>query len=78
LVFEVNTGEKVRTIVSGVAKFYKPEDLLNKKVMVVANLKPIKLRGVMSEGMILFGEKEDGKLVALSVNDALEPGDKIS
>ena len=78
LVFEVNTGEKVRTIVSGVAKFYKPEDLLNKLVMVVANLKPIKLRGVMSEGMILFGEKEDGKLVALSVNDALEPGDKIS
>lgn len=78
LVFEVNTGEKVRTIVSGVAKFYKPEDLLNKLVMVVANLKPIKLRGVMSEGMILFGEKEDGKLVAISVNDALEPGDKIS
>jgi methionyl-tRNA synthetase len=78
LVFEVNTGEKVRTIVSGVAKFYKPEDLLNKLVMVVANLKPIKLRGVMSEGMILFGEKEDGKLIALSVNDALEPGDKIS
>ncbi|HKL47101.1 MAG TPA: methionine--tRNA ligase, partial [Candidatus Izemoplasmatales bacterium] len=78
LAFEVNTGDKVRSIVSGVAEFYQPNDLLNKKVMVVANLKPVKLRGVLSEGMILFGEKEDGKLKAIEVNKDLEPGDKIS
>jgi len=78
LVFEVNTGEKVRTIVSGVAKYYKPEDLLDCKVIVVANLKAVKLRGILSEGMILFGEKEDGELKAIKVDKDLEPGDKIS
>lgn len=78
LVFEVNTGERMRSIVSGVAEYYQAEDLLGMKVIVVANLKPVKLRGVLSEGMILFGEKEDGKLKAIEVNKDLEPGDKIS
>jgi methionyl-tRNA synthetase len=78
LVFDVDTGEKVRTIVSGVAKYYQAETLLKKKVIVVANLKPVKLRGVLSEGMILFGEKEDGELKAVYVDQDLEPGDKIS
>ncbi len=78
LVFDVDTGDKVRTIVSGIAKFYKPEDLKAKNVMVVANLKPVKLRGVLSEGMILSAEDKDGNLKVIELNKELEPGDKIS
>lgn len=52
-------GEDVRQIVSGIAKFYQPEELIGKKVIVVANLKPAKLRGVESQGMILCGEHGD-------------------
>lgn len=78
LVFDVDTGDKVRTIVSGIAKYYQPDDLIGKNVMVVINLKPVKLRGVLSEGMILSGEKEDGDLQVVILNEALEPGDKIS
>lgn len=78
LVFDVDTGDKVRTIVSGIAKFYKPVDLKNKNVMVVANLKPVKLRGILSEGMILSAEDKDGNLKVIELNKELEPGDKIS
>ncbi|MDA3931807.1 MAG: methionine--tRNA ligase [Tenericutes bacterium] len=78
LVFDVNTGDKVRTIVSGIAKFYKPEDLKNTNVMVVVNLKPVKLRGILSEGMILSAEDKDGNLKVIELNNELEPGDKIS
>ncbi len=54
LVFDVDLGDKVTQIVSGVASTYKPEQLLNKEVLVCVNLKPIKLRGVLSSGMILY------------------------
>jgi methionyl-tRNA synthetase len=78
LVFDVDTGDRVRTIVSGIAKYYQPEDLKGKNVMVVINLKPVKLRGIMSEGMILSGEKENGDLRVVVLDEALNPGDKIS
>ncbi|QWB99844.1 methionine--tRNA ligase [Mycoplasmatota bacterium] len=78
LVFDVDTGDKVRTIVSGIAKFYDPKDLIDKNVMVVANLKPVKLRGILSEGMILSSEDKDGNLKVIELNNELEPGDKIS
>jgi len=78
LVFEVNTGDKVRTIVSGIAKYYQPEDLVGKNVAVVINLKPVKLRGILSEGMILSGEKTNGFLHVVELHEALEPGDKIA
>ncbi len=77
LVFEINTGDKVRQIVSGIAEFYQPEELINKQVIVVANLKPVKLRGELSEGMILCGETEDHKLYIVEPNQSLEPGDNI-
>jgi methionyl-tRNA synthetase len=78
LVFKIDTGDKVRNIVSGIAKFYKPEELLGKKVQVVANLKPVKLRGELSEGMILCGENAANEVFVIFASDKLEPGDKIS
>lgn len=62
LQFKVDTGLDVRTIVSGVAEHFKPEDLLGKQVTLVANLAPRKIRGVVSQGMILFAEDAEGKL----------------
>ncbi len=59
LKIQVTLGDEERTIVSGIAKFYKPEDLIGKHVILVANLKPAKLRGVMSHGMLLAASKGD-------------------
>ena len=56
---QVSLGDEERTVVSGIAKFYKPEDLIGKHVVLVANLKPAKLRGVMSHGMLLAASKGD-------------------
>jgi methionyl-tRNA synthetase len=58
--FTVDTGDRVRSIVSGVAKYYTPEEMVGKEVIVVANLKSATLGGVLSEGMILFAENADG------------------
>lgn len=70
LKFKVNTGLDKRTIVSGIAEHFNPEDLIGKRVSVVANLKPIKLRGVLSEGMILMTENKDGKIVFVNPDEA--------
>lgn len=77
LVFKVKVGEETRQIVSGIKKYYAPEDLIGKKVVIVANLKPIKLRGVESKGMILAAEK-DGKLTLVSTLEDIESGAIIS
>ena len=62
LVFQVKMGTETRQIISGVANYYKPEDCIGKKVVVVANLAPRKLRGLESKGMILFADNQvDGK-----------------
>jgi methionyl-tRNA synthetase len=53
LVEQIDLGDEVRQIVSGIAKYYKPEDIVGKKVIVVTNLKPVQLRGVESNGMVL-------------------------
>ena len=63
LVSKIKIGDEVRRIVSGIAKFYKPEELVGKKVVVVTNLKPVKLRGVLSEGMILCASDEKNLFV---------------
>lgn len=76
LVSKINIGNETRQIVSGIADFYKPEEFVGKKVIVVANLKPAKLRGVESQGMILAGSKK-GILEVLSV-ETLPNGTKIS
>jgi methionyl-tRNA synthetase len=63
LVLKVDIGLEKRTIVSGIAEHYAAEEILGKQVSVVINLKPIKLRGTLSEGMILMTEDKEGKLI---------------
>ena len=77
LVFKVNIGTEVRQIVSGIAKFYKPEELVGKKVIVVKNLKPITLRGVESKGMLLCGSDEKDTYLELVNIDKCQPGDTV-
>src|SRR5690606_12489036 len=59
LVLQVDLGGEKRQVVSGIAKYYQPEELIGKKVVLVANLKPVKLRGELSQGMILAASKDD-------------------
>ena len=75
LVFKVKIGNDRRTIVSGIKKWYKPEDLVGKKVVVLANLKPRKIRGVESKGMILSAEKEEDLSVLTVLNDIKDGAD---
>ena len=71
---EVDLGEgHLRLIVSGAAEFYTPEEMTDRRVLVVANLKPIKLRGEISEGMILFSD-DNGKLVLIDAPNKVKPG----
>jgi methionyl-tRNA synthetase len=79
LVLKVNTGLDTRTIVSGIAQSFKPEEIIGKKVTVLVNLAPRKLRGVESEGMILMTENAEGKLVFLNPDTTgVEDGTLIS
>jgi len=76
LKLQLDLGYEQRQVVSGIAKHYTPEELVGKKVIVVANLKPVKLRGELSQGMILAGEN-DGYLTLATVDPKLENGAKI-
>ncbi len=75
LISKINIGKEVRQIVSGIASYYTPEEMIGKKVIVVANLKPATLRGVLSEGMILAGSNKKA-LELLQVSN-LKPGDIV-
>lgn len=68
LLLKVKIGDETRTIVSGIAKYYRPEDLVGKKVAVLANLKPVKIRGHLSQGMLLCAEGEGKPLEVLEVS----------
>ncbi len=74
--FTVDTGDRVRSIASGVAKYFTPEEMVGKEVVVVTNLKPATLGGVLSEGMILFGEDEDGLVTVMPGREA-KPGSTV-
>lgn len=79
MVIKVDTGLNQRTVVSGIAEHYKAEEIIGKKVTVLANLAPRKLRGVESEGMILMTENSAGKLVFVNPDeDGVEPGTTIN
>tara|TARA_R110002049_G_scaffold144360_1_gene306593 strand:+ start:15 stop:1187 length:1173 start_codon:yes stop_codon:yes gene_type:complete len=79
LVLKVDTGLDVRTIVSGIAESFSPEDIIGKKVTVLVNLAPRALRGVDSEGMILMTENADGKLVFINPDeDGVDNGETIN
>ena len=77
LILKVDTGIDTRTIVSGIAESFKPEDIVGKKVTVLVNLAPRKLRGTMSEGMILMTENVDGKLVFVNPDEENVKSGKI-
>lgn len=73
LKLQLDLGDEQRQVVSGIAEYYKPEELVGRRVIVVANLKPVKLRGEWSQGMILAGEK-DGMLSLATVDESLPLG----
>lgn len=76
LELKVKLGEEVRTVISGIAQYYSPDELVGKKVVLVANLKPAKLRGIMSQGMILAASHGD-VLEALTVSADLPAGSRV-
>jgi len=78
LKLKLELGAETRQVVSGIAKHYKPQDLVGKQVVLVANLKPVKLRGVESQGMILAASDEnDEKLVLITLDDKMDTGSKV-
>jgi methionyl-tRNA synthetase len=74
---EVDLGFEKRTIVSGIAQHFAPEELVNKQVIVVANLAPRKMRGIESQGMILTAEQPDGRLILVNPDPSAENGSNV-
>ena len=77
LVSQIRIGNEVRQIVSGIAKYYKPEEMVGKKVAVITNLKPCKLCGVESQGMILAAADDDGNLSVMTLDKDMPAGSEI-
>ncbi len=78
LKLKVDLGDKVITLVAGIAKFYSPEDVVGKELPVLANLEPRKIRGILSQGMILAAVDKDGNVVLLHPDKEVPPGTKVS
>ena len=77
LQFRIDDGLEKRTIVSGIAQHYKPEELVGKQVCFIANLAPRKLKGIVSEGMILSAENFDGSLAVIMPQKEVKPGSEV-
>lgn len=78
LKLQLKVGNETRQVVSGIAEHYSAEELVGKDLILVANLKPVKLRGNLSQGMILAASNEDGKLSLVTVDREIEPGSTVS
>jgi methionine--tRNA ligase beta chain len=78
LKLSVDLGFETRTIVSGIALHFKPEEIVGKQVVVIANLAPRKMRGIESNGMILMAEDKDGKLHFVNPQDSINPGAPVN
>jgi len=78
LKLKVDTGVDIRTVVSGIAEYYKPEDIIGKRACFLVNLAPRKLRGIESNGMVLMAENIDGKLTFISPEEEFDPGSKVN
>ena len=77
LCFQVKVGSQTRQIISGIKAYYKPEDTIGMKVMVLTNLKPAKLAGMMSEGMLLCAEDAEGNVCLMTPEKAMPAGAEI-
>ena len=77
LQLKVDVGIDVRTIVSGIAESFKPEDIIGQQVTVLCNLAPRKIRGVESQGMILMTDTTDGKLAFVEPQQKVKNGNEI-
>ncbi|MBM3937095.1 MAG: methionine--tRNA ligase subunit beta, partial [Sphingomonadales bacterium] len=74
----LQVGSEERTVVSGIALHFQPEEVVGKQVLLLANLAPRKMRGIESQGMILMAEDADGKLVFMSPSSNVAPGSGVS
>jgi methionyl-tRNA synthetase len=74
----IDTGSDSRILVAGVAEYYTPEDLKNRKILVVKNLKPAKIRGILSQGMILAAVDDTGRPFIPTVPDETPVGARLS
>jgi len=77
LKLKIDTGIDQRTVVSGIAEYYKADDIIGKKVSILVNLAPRKLRGIESQGMILMAEDVDGKLCFVSPTEDISNGSEV-
>jgi methionyl-tRNA synthetase len=77
LKLKIDTGIDIRTIVSGIAEHYQPEDIIGKQISIIANLEPRKIKGIESQGMILMAEDKNGKLVMVVPVDKVNNGSMI-
>ena len=73
----VKIGEETRTVVSGIAMAYTPEEMVGKKIVMVTNLKPAKLCGIVSEGMIVCAENDKGEISLIRPEKDMEDGSNI-
>jgi methionyl-tRNA synthetase len=78
LKLQVDTGIDKRTVMSGIAEHFSPEDIIGKQVTILVNLAPRKIMGVESQGMILMAADKDGKLRLLQPNEVVSPGSTVS
>ena len=74
----IDTGIDTRTIVSGIAEYYTPEDMIGKQICILANLKPRAIRGIESKGMILMAKQGDGKMRFITPQEAIANGGQIN
>ena len=74
----IDTGMDKRTVLSGIAQHFSPEEMVGKQVTLVANLAPRKMMGIESQGMVLMAEDENGKLKLIQTSDMVFPGSVVS
>src|SRR5690606_30632036 len=77
LKLKIDTGIDIRTVVSGIAEFYQPENIIGQQVSILVNLEPREIKGILSQGMILMAENAEGKLSFVSAIDAFPAGSTI-
>ena len=77
LKLQVNVGDEQRQIIAGIAQHYTPEEMVGRRIIVVKNLKPAKLRGELSQGMLLAASTPDGRLEIVSVSSNIPAGSRV-